>query len=78
VLAFICYLYALQTLPTSLVSIYAYFNPVVAVVIGALFFGEKLTGWIIAGALVTILGVYLVNAALRQKSIFFRPPRGRI
>jgi len=78
VLAFIAYLYALQNLPTSMVSVYAYVNPVIAVLIGGLFFGEKLTPTIIAGALVTITGVYLVNAALRAKNIFFRPSRGRM
>jgi len=78
VLAFIAYLYALQKLPTSLVSIYAYVNPIVAVMVGGLFFSERLTVLIITGALVTVLGVYLVHAALRQKHIFFRPPRGRI
>ena len=78
VLAFIAYLYALQNLPTSLVSIYAYINPVVAVLIGGLFFGEKLNAVILSGAGVTLLGVYFVNAALRQRKLFFRPPRGRI
>jgi drug/metabolite transporter (DMT)-like permease len=78
VLAFLAYLYALQNLPTSLVSVYAYINPIVAVLIGGLFFQEKLTPTIIAGALVTITGVYLVNAALRAKNILHNPPRGRI
>lgn len=78
ILAFVAYLYALQKLPTSLVSIYAYINPIIAVMIGGLFFGERLTMIILTGALVTVAGVYLVNAALRQKSIFYRPPRGRI
>jgi drug/metabolite transporter (DMT)-like permease len=78
VLAFLAYLYALQNLPTSLVSVYAYINPIVAVLIGGLFFQEKLTPTIIAGALVTITGVYLVNAALRAKNILYKPPRGRI
>jgi drug/metabolite transporter (DMT)-like permease len=78
VLAFLAYLYALQNLPTSLVSVYAYVNPIVAVLIGGLFFHERLTPTIIAGALVTITGVYLVNAALRAKNILYKPPRGRI
>ena len=73
VLAFVSYLYALQKLPTSLVSIYAYINPIVAVLIGGAFFNERLTVVILIGALVTIMGVYLVNAALRQKRFFFWP-----
>jgi len=49
--AFICYLYALQNLPTEQVSIYAYINPMVAVI----------CGWFI-----TLLGVYLVNKAFKN------------
>lgn len=78
VLAFVAYLYALQELPTSLVSIYAYINPIIAVMIGGLFFDERLSLVILIGAIVTVIGVYLVNAAMRQKRLFFKPPRGRI
>lgn len=72
ILAFVAYLYALQELPTSLVSIYAYINPIIAVMIGGLFFNERLSMIILIGAIVTVIGVYIVNAALRQKGIFFR------
>jgi len=64
-IAFVSYLYALQHLPTGQASIYAYMNPVVAVVCGWLIFGEQLTGFIIVGGAVTLLGVYLVNRAFR-------------
>ena len=68
VIAFIAYLYALQKLPTGLVSVYAYINPLVAVVSGSLFTGEPLTLFIMAGSLITLTGVYIVNRALRKKS----------
>jgi drug/metabolite transporter (DMT)-like permease len=61
VISFIAYLYALQNLPTEQASLYAYINPVVAVLLGALIFGEILTAYIIAGVLITLYGVYLVN-----------------
>lgn len=64
-IAFICYLYALQNLPTEQVSIYAYINPMVAVLSGWLIFGEKVTIFITIGGLVTLLGVYLVNKAFK-------------
>ena len=64
-IAFICYLYALQNLPTEQASIYAYVNPVVAVLSGWILFGEKLTVFITVGGLVTLLGVYLVNRAFK-------------
>ncbi len=67
VATFIAYLYALQHLPTSLVSVYAYINPIVAVFCGWLIFGEKLTPFIISGMLVTIFGVYMVNQAFQTK-----------
>jgi drug/metabolite transporter (DMT)-like permease len=61
VFSFIAYLYALQNLPTEQASIYAYINPIVAVILGWLIFGEMLTGFIIAGVLITLAGVFLVN-----------------
>lgn len=64
-IAFVCYLYALQNLPTEQASIYAYINPMVAVLCGWLFFQEKISIYIIVGGLVTLLGVYLVNKAFK-------------
>jgi len=64
-IAFVCYLYALQNLPTEQASIYAYINPIVAVVLGSIVFDEKLTIYLAIGGLVTLLGVYLVNKAYK-------------
>ena len=61
VISFIAYLYALQNLPTEQASLYAYINPIVAVLLGWMIFEEKLTGFIIVGTLITLYGVYLVN-----------------
>ena len=66
VISFIAYLYALQHLPTEQASIYAYINPIVAVVLGSLIFGEKLTVFIAIGGLITLIGVYLVNQVYRK------------
>jgi drug/metabolite transporter (DMT)-like permease len=63
VIAFLAYLYALQHLPTEQVSLYAYINPVVAVLLAWIWLDEKLNGYIICGMLVTLVGVYLVNKA---------------
>jgi len=67
-IAFVCYLYALQNLPTEQASIYAYINPIVAVVLGSVIFDEKLTVYLAIGGLVTLLGVYLVNKAYKITS----------
>lgn len=64
-IAFVCYLYALQNLPTEQASIYAYINPIVAVVLGSIVFDEKLTIYLAIGGLVTLLGVFLVNKAYK-------------
>jgi drug/metabolite transporter (DMT)-like permease len=65
IIAFICYLYALQNLPTEQASVYAYVNPVVAVLIGWALFSEHLTVFIAVGGAVALLGVYLVNKAFK-------------
>jgi drug/metabolite transporter (DMT)-like permease len=65
IISFIAYLYALQNLSTEQASLYAYINPVVAVLLGALIFAEPLTMFIAIGGLVTLSGVYLVNKAYK-------------
>lgn len=60
-LCFMCYLYALKTLPVSLVSIYVYINPMVAMLLGVIFLNEKITLQIVAGIIVTLAGIYLVK-----------------
>src|SRR5258706_11560834 len=65
-MAFVAYLYALQNLPTEQASIYAYVNPIVAVLLGWMVFGERVTIYITIGGLVTLVGVYLVNKAFRS------------
>ena len=65
IITFISYLYALQHLPTVQVSIYAYINPIVAVLLGAAVFGEKLSMFIAIGGVVALLGVYLVNKTFK-------------
>lgn len=65
-LGFGCYLYALQHLSTEEVSVYAYINPIVAVVTGGILFGEIIDVFMVSGSLLTILGVYLVNKSLRD------------
>lgn len=67
VLAFMAYLYALQHLPTEQVTIYAYINPIVAILIGSWIFDEKLNSYIIIGGLVALAGIYLVNEEFRKK-----------
>jgi drug/metabolite transporter (DMT)-like permease len=72
-IAFIAYLYALQNLPTEQASIYAYINPVVAVLLGWIILNEKLTIYITTGGIVALLGVYLVNKAFKAAPAIEQP-----
>ncbi|MET8046336.1 MULTISPECIES: EamA family transporter [unclassified Streptosporangium] len=64
---FTAYVWLLNNAPISLVSTYAYVNPVVAVVLGALVLSEQVTGPMIAGGMVIVLGVALVVSTERRK-----------
>lgn len=66
VLTFIAFIYCLQHLPVELNSIYAYINPVVALLLGALLFNEPLTIKIIFGGLITLIGLYVVNRSIKN------------
>ena len=67
VLTFIAFIYALENLPTEISSLYAYINPMVALFFGYLLFNEPLTPAIIIGGTITIIGLYLVNRAIKKK-----------
>jgi drug/metabolite transporter (DMT)-like permease len=68
VVSFVAYLYALQRLPAEHVSIYAYLNPVVAVLFSAWLFDEKMTLFIGIGGIIALYGVYLVNRTFNHIS----------
>jgi drug/metabolite transporter (DMT)-like permease len=64
--AYSAYLYAIQKLPLSLVTMYSYINPVIAVVLGWALLAEPL-GWRVALATAIILGgVALVKTPPRK------------
>lgn len=68
-LTFIAFIYMLQRLPPEINSIYAYVNPIVAVLLGALIFGEPLTISIAIGGLITLGGLYMVNYSMRKTKV---------
>lgn len=69
IIAFVAYLYALQKLPTNLVSIYAYINPIIAVISGSIYIGERLTLVMLFGAIVALTGVFIVNRSLGNEKV---------
>lgn len=58
---FVAYTYALRHLPVSLVSLYAYINPVIAVALGVLFLGEPFDARMGAAAALVFAGVAVVR-----------------
>ena len=66
ILSFMAYIYMLQQLPAEVSSIYAYINPIVAVLLGALLFGESLSIAIAIGGGITLFGLYMVNHSIRR------------
>ncbi len=65
--AFSAYVWLLGNAPISLVSTYAYVNPVVAVLLGALLLQEPVTGSILLGGAVVVVAVALVVSTERPK-----------
>lgn len=68
VAAYTCYSYAIKKLPMTLVSLYAYINPIVAVLLGWLVLDEKLNLRIALAIVVTIAGIYIVNKGYQLKA----------
>jgi drug/metabolite transporter (DMT)-like permease len=70
---FTAYVWLLRSAPTSLVSTYAYVNPIVAVALGWLLLGESITlQMVVAGA--AVLGS--VAMILRSSRVDMEPGRG--
>ena len=71
--AFTAYTWLLQNAPVSLVSTYAFVNPVVAVILGALVLAEAITLNVLIGAAVIVVAVAFIvfrqNAARRAERL---------
>jgi len=64
---FVSYGWLLHNAPVSLMSTYAYVNPVVAVLLGWLLAGEDLNGRIVVASAIIIGSVILINSARQFK-----------
>ena len=62
-IGFSAYVWLLRSAPLSLVSTYAYVNPVVAVVLGAIFIGEALTPRVVIAGSIILAAVALIVVA---------------
>lgn len=68
-IGFVSYGWLLHNAPISLVATYAYVNPLVAVVLGALLAGELLNGRILAASALIIGSVIFINSSHRAKPV---------
>lgn len=76
VAAYACYSYAIKLLPMTIVSLYAYINPIVAVILGWLILDEKLNMRMGIAILIVITGIYLVNRGYQLKAYPIRAMEG--
>lgn len=74
VAAYACYFYAIGKLPMTIVTLYAYINPMIAVILGWLVLDEKLNSKILVAILITLLGIYLVNKGYQWKAASAKTP----
>ncbi|GAA4306553.1 DMT family transporter [Compostibacter hankyongensis] len=64
---YVAYVYALSKLPPTRVSIYAYINPIVAILLGWQVLDESLSLSMAAGSAVALAGIYLVNSGFKKQ-----------
>jgi drug/metabolite transporter (DMT)-like permease len=78
VIGYTAYVYALKHLPMATVSLYAYVNPIIAVILGTLLMSEPLNSRIALAAMLVFAGIVIVRLApakatplapVRQKAV---------
>jgi drug/metabolite transporter (DMT)-like permease len=69
IVAFSAYVWLLQNAPISLTATYAYVNPVVAVILGAIVLAEPITAAVVIGGAIVVLGVGLVVSVERPRRV---------
>jgi drug/metabolite transporter (DMT)-like permease len=69
---FVAYTYALRHLPVSLVSLYAYINPIIAVALGVALLGEPFTSRMAFAAALVFGGVAIVRRGQTRRPLINR------
>ncbi|MBP9741652.1 MAG: EamA family transporter [Chitinophagaceae bacterium] len=67
ILAFVAFIYSMKHLSPALASLYAYINPIIAISIGTVLLNEHVTLNLVIGSIITLVGVYLVNKAMKKQ-----------
>jgi len=66
-ITFAAFIYTMKHLEPAVAALYAYINPIVAILAGSMIMDEKLTWKIIVGSVITLIGVFLVNQSLKKQ-----------
>ena len=75
---FVAYTYALRHLPVSLVSLYAYINPIIAVALGVAFLGEPFTSRMAVAAALVFGGVAIIRRRQTRRPLTNRTRKSTI
>jgi drug/metabolite transporter (DMT)-like permease len=67
VLSYAAYMYVLEALPVGVATIYAYINPLIAVIAGYLVLNEALNIYVGMAFVTIVVSVFLVNRGYRQQ-----------
>ncbi len=67
IVAFVAFIYTMKHLEPAIAALYAYINPIVAILTGSVLMNEKLTIDILIGSAITLAGVFLVNRSLKKQ-----------
>ena len=68
--AYGCYSYAIKKLPLTVVTLYAYINPIVAVVLGWAILDETLNMRVAMAIGITLSGIYIVNRGYQFRKLW--------
>jgi drug/metabolite transporter (DMT)-like permease len=66
-LAYAAYMYAINALPVGIATLYAYINPLIAVIVGAIFMNEDLNMYTGLAFVAIVISVYMVNMGYRKQ-----------
>lgn len=67
--AYSAYVYALQHLPVATVSLYAYINPVIAVILGTVIANEPFSPRVVVAAALVLAGIAAVRAGTHRQAM---------
>ena len=77
IVGYSAYVYALTHLPIATVSLYAYVNPIIAVVLGSLLLDEPFGVRTVAAAALVLTGIAIVRSDDSSRSAGASPPKER-